>query len=1288
MNGAMQGLLSAPWVHRVGWALVHSLWQGAGLAAGVAALLGCLRGRSPQARWAAAAAGLGLMVVVPLVTAFAVNVSPAGPAGMPVRSSGVTAAGPAGRVAATGAARVPFEASPRAAGPIAVPPVSRSVPWWESARRGIEPVLPWAVMVWFAGVAALSAWHLGGWWHLLRSSRHGARPASAGVGDAFRDMAGRLRISRPIRLLESACVAVPVVVGWVRPVVLLPAAAVTGLTGEELAAVLAHELAHVRRHDCAVRAVQAVVETLLFYHPASWWLSGRVNHYAEECCDEIALGVCGDRRLYVGALEATARLARRTGPAPAATGGGLLARVRRIAGAPRGGHIVSSRWPAAAVALAVAAAGLPWLASERFGLNPGPASVTITMSAENDAPAAGDDAYGVDEDNTLNVSAPGVLSDDSDVNGDTLTVSTTPVRDVTDGTLTLGSDGSFTYAPDRDFFGTDSFVYQVSDGNGGTDMATVTITVNPVNDPPVAVDDGRPVSPAGRAQVGPASAGRSRGTAGAGGQALEPAPATDADATGELAAALRQAEQRVTSFSCSATVQIISARDATPTLRANPGSARWDSTPLVHHVEWAFVGSPHEGLVYRSDEGVLEWVKDGLHPERLDYIHQISRQAFDGEHQTWLEGNERKPWDSPGEVSAEPQFAYTGGIKAGRPAPPEPWVGGCPQWFSLWAAGPPLSRCLEDGTARYVGTEEVDGSPMQIVDVSVDLSEEFECACRIWLDPARGFATTRLQFVTDGQPMGWGDTLSVHLAEWAPGLWFPREVIAWQGSLTHTVVTEAAFNEPIAPSRFTIEFPAGTDVADERDGPVLEAERPPLTPEEQARNRAWMLFVACMTYAWGHYDAWPDDLAALVAEGYVDASELRNPRWPEREVGYAYRRPDHDAPGETIVLWEAYETWPKDGVWAVRKDSAAWRATSEEELHELLAAGHADEGRDSSYRAAPTGPQVEVIVELLEAAEEQERLLARPQWVAWDGQTVALEIVAPADDHGAPVGDWWEVTPVVQKADPSLIAVTVKCRRAERKGVVRAAGGVEVPLVEAEEWQVRLLLTDGEPRTIDIVPKDAAAPLRRLRATARVLPPGEEVVLPSGGAGGARARQRTGVAAAREPSAPEAAEAVDGAQIDVEFRLFVVVQGEDRPGIWGAGRTSAARTLRFDPGEDWVVTGDGTPDDPLPQLSRRVATGDRLEITPVIQVVDPAAVAVTVRYSHADEKGVLRGALAVDVPVVVAEEWQAELLLEDGKPETLEFVRDDEGELLRRLRITARVVPQDAGVPDDETEER
>src|SRR5262249_32481123 len=112
------------------------------------------------------------------------------------------------------------------------------------------------------------------------------------------------------------------------------------------------------------------------------------------------------------------------------------------------------------------------------------ATVTITVNPVNDPPVAGNDAYSTDEDNTLTVAAPGVLANDTDVDGDALAA--VLVSGPSHGTVTLNGHGSFTYAPAANYNGTDSFSYKASDGQADSNVATVSLTVNPVNDPPVA----------------------------------------------------------------------------------------------------------------------------------------------------------------------------------------------------------------------------------------------------------------------------------------------------------------------------------------------------------------------------------------------------------------------------------------------------------------------------------------------------------------------------------------------------------------------------------------------------------------------------------------------------------------------------------------------------------------------------------------------------------------------------------------------------------------------------------
>jgi VCBS repeat-containing protein len=113
--------------------------------------------------------------------------------------------------------------------------------------------------------------------------------------------------------------------------------------------------------------------------------------------------------------------------------------------------------------------------------------VTINITAANDTPTANGDTYTTDEDTELTVGTPGVLANDTDVDGDGLTASV--VTTTANGVLVFNPDGSFTYTPNADFNGTDSFTYVASDGQATSTMATVTITVTAANDDPVATDD-------------------------------------------------------------------------------------------------------------------------------------------------------------------------------------------------------------------------------------------------------------------------------------------------------------------------------------------------------------------------------------------------------------------------------------------------------------------------------------------------------------------------------------------------------------------------------------------------------------------------------------------------------------------------------------------------------------------------------------------------------------------------------------------------------------------------------
>jgi hypothetical protein len=141
-------------------------------------------------------------------------------------------------------------------------------------------------------------------------------------------------LHRVIRYCESLQLDVPAVIGWLRPVVLLPLSALSGLSETQLEAVIAHELAHVRRYDAFVNLFQVAIESVLFYHPAVWWLSKRVRMEREHCCDDAAIAICGSPFEYARALTLMEEWRATPSLAMALNHGPLVVRVRRLLGAP------------------------------------------------------------------------------------------------------------------------------------------------------------------------------------------------------------------------------------------------------------------------------------------------------------------------------------------------------------------------------------------------------------------------------------------------------------------------------------------------------------------------------------------------------------------------------------------------------------------------------------------------------------------------------------------------------------------------------------------------------------------------------------------------------------------------------------------------------------------------------------------------------------------------------------------------------------------------------------------
>lgn len=305
-----------PWVQALGWTLLHFVWQGALVGIVFAVLRALIPAGHCNARYANGLAALVLMLVFPLVTLFTIL-----------------------------RAEVPAEAtSPAAVAVSAVHAIAESAA--PAALSAMDTALQWVVCLWIAGVLLMAyrSWYQ--WRSLMQIARKWAQP-DAELEAALLALAGRFEFVRRIKVLVSDRIDTPILIGWFKPVILLPTAVVLGFPRQQVELILAHELGHLRRYDHMVNLAQALVETLLFYHPVVHWISREIRNEREICCDTLVLHkTSGDPREYARTLAALEELRQ---PAPqmalAATGGVLLERVRRILGGQRNVMRRSARWP-------------------------------------------------------------------------------------------------------------------------------------------------------------------------------------------------------------------------------------------------------------------------------------------------------------------------------------------------------------------------------------------------------------------------------------------------------------------------------------------------------------------------------------------------------------------------------------------------------------------------------------------------------------------------------------------------------------------------------------------------------------------------------------------------------------------------------------------------------------------------------------------------------------------------------------------------------------------------------
>lgn len=328
-------LIPGNWIYALGWTVVHSLWQGALLAILLSAFRWFAQRSTPQLRYVAGLTSLLALFAGSALTFWLLLETGGSGEGAVITLSG--------------------QAEPQA------------ISYLSRLTDFLNRQLPLLVAAWIFGMVFFAFRTAGGWWYVNRLRKSGHTLADASWQGKVDLIAARMKIRRPVRLLESIHVSVPLVIGHFKPLVLMPIGMVNQLSPKEVEAVFAHELAHIRRHDFLLNLVQSILDILYYFNPAVWYISATIRTERENSCDDWAVAMCGNSMTYVNALvQLQERAVNMPQLALSLAGGGkpLLNRVRRILNQPNNKQSVMERFIAtilllAAVAVFSISAGTP-----------------------------------------------------------------------------------------------------------------------------------------------------------------------------------------------------------------------------------------------------------------------------------------------------------------------------------------------------------------------------------------------------------------------------------------------------------------------------------------------------------------------------------------------------------------------------------------------------------------------------------------------------------------------------------------------------------------------------------------------------------------------------------------------------------------------------------------------------------------------------------------------------------------------------------------------------------------
>ncbi|MGI8882676.1 MAG: M56 family metallopeptidase [Pyrinomonadaceae bacterium] len=376
-------------VENLGWTLAHSVWQIALIALVLFFILRVLRGFPANSRYLAAVFALALATLLPIYTFVQVRGNSSNER-IRIENFKEISGGQINRDFPRTEKFSDFPNAETAAVKSRNPSFITRI---ENLRNyfsaNFAAVLPFVVGAWFFGIMFFAARLTGGFRQLHVYKTRGISEPTGEWQARFADVCEKLKINQSIKFLQSNLIETPIVVGFLKPVILIPASVFLQISPAELETIIAHELVHIRRGDALINFAQSIVEVLFFYHPCVWWMSSVIRREREFAADESVVELLENSHVvYASALanlEEHRQTANQTLPrlATAANGGNLMQRITKILRKNTGIKQSSSAW-SAGLALII----IPAVLLTVFSFNSG-ADVNAQMNMKNKKIAVG-----------------------------------------------------------------------------------------------------------------------------------------------------------------------------------------------------------------------------------------------------------------------------------------------------------------------------------------------------------------------------------------------------------------------------------------------------------------------------------------------------------------------------------------------------------------------------------------------------------------------------------------------------------------------------------------------------------------------------------------------------------------------------------------------------------------------------------------------------------------------------------------------------------------------------------